>query len=127
MDLAGRIDVEAVAQDLGLTIFAWPLRGRVQEVKVGDAVGVSEGLLPGWRRWAIAHAIGHHQLHPGNHAWLRANTGLATPMERQAEEFAYGLLIDVSEAAEAGMLEDWEVADFFGVPEELVRTHELMG
>ncbi len=122
LDLSGRIDAESVAAELGLTIFNWPLKGRVQEVKVGESVGVSSRLVPSWRRWAVAHAIGHHQLHPGNHVWLRATTGLAASMERQAEEFAYGLLVDEVEGFEAGLLADWELAEYFGVPEEVVRV-----
>jgi Zn-dependent peptidase ImmA (M78 family) len=47
---------------------------------------------------------------------------LPEPNERQAEEFAYGLLVDEAEARREGFTEAWQVAEHFGVPEQMVRV-----
>ena len=61
------IDIEDIAKREGLTITTWPLLPPVQEVKVGRNIGLMEGLSSEWRRWDIAHALGHHLLsHHGN-------------------------------------------------------------
>ncbi len=54
-------------------------------------VAVAKRLSPEWRRWVIAHAIGHRLLHPGNHLELRAHTDLPRRFKREAEDFARGL------------------------------------
>ena len=69
------------------------------------------------RRWDVAHAIGHHVRHPANQLWLRSQTLLAEPNERQAKAFAYGLLVDETEALREGLTEAWQD---FGVPDEMV-------
>lgn len=61
------VDVEEIARREGLTVTIWPLIPPVEEVKVGHCIGLSEGLSSEWRRWDIAHALGHHFLmHHGN-------------------------------------------------------------
>ena len=61
------IDVEDIARKEGLTITIWPLLHPVEEVKVGRIIGLREGLSNEWRRWNIAHALGHYVLgHRGN-------------------------------------------------------------
>ena len=45
---------------------------------------------------------------------------LAMPFERQAEEFAYHFLVDEEEVTRQGFTESWEIAEHFGVPEEMV-------
>ena len=57
----------------------------------------------------------------GNHLWLRDHTLLGHRVEREAEEFAGALLMDGREALEHGLMHPWEVAEYFGVPEEMVR------
>lgn len=65
------VDAEDIARREGLTITNWPLLPPVEEVKVGHSVGLSEGLSTEWRRWDIAHALGHHLLHRGNQLVFR--------------------------------------------------------
>ena len=55
----------------------WPLLPPVDEMKVGHIVGLRKGLSREWRRWDIAHALGHQLLHHGNQ--------LTVPSSRQAE------------------------------------------
>ena len=116
--LTRRVDVEALAEAMGLRI---DVRDDLppedlHEITIGRRIAVSAEICDQDRRWAIAHGIGHRILHPGNHVWLRAHTMLTIPYERQAEEFAYGLLVDEAEAATERLPTLAHVADYFGVP-----------
>ncbi len=119
--LCGRVDVEAVANALGLEV--WLRDFQVQkEVQIDGNIAVARRLGPEWRRWVTAHAIAHRLMHPGNHLELRDHTDLPRPWEREAEDFAHTLLVDEDEALAAGFVYAWEVAEHFGVPPELVRV-----
>lgn len=118
LQLRGRVDAEEVASILGMEVVPWPMRVQ-EEVQMGRYIGVAQRLDPPWRRWVIAHAIGHRLLHMGNHLWIRDHTRLGSLFEREAEDFARALLMDVDEAMEEGLSELWEVAEHFGVPEEM--------
>ena len=123
--LHGEVDVEAVANFLGMEVVVWPLRV-LKEMVIGDFICVAMRLDSRWRRWVIAHAIGHRLMHPGNHTWIRFHTGLGHRFEREAEEFARSLLLDATEAVDADLTESWEMAEHFGVPDELVRLQAPM-
>ncbi len=71
------VDIEDIARREGLKITDWPLLPPVEEVKVGRSIGLRKGLSREWRRWDIAHALGHHLLHHGNQ--------LLVPFSHQAE------------------------------------------
>ena len=118
LGLHGRVDAETVANMVGLEVVPWPLEVQ-EEMQMGLYIGVAERLDPRWRRWVIAHAIGHKLLHSGNHLWIRDHTSLGGIYEREAEDFARALLMDVAEAMAEGLSELWEVAEHFGVPEEM--------
>ena len=119
LGLRGRVDVEEVANLLGLEVVPWSMRVQ-EEMLLGRYIGVAQRLDPRWRRWVIAHAIGHKLLHPGNHLWIRDHTSLVGRYEREAEDFALAMLVDQKEAGEERLRELWEVAEHFGVPQELV-------
>ena len=119
LGLRGQVDAESVANILGLAVVPLKLES-LQELMVDDCIGVADRLTPGWRRWVVAHAIGHKLLHPGNHMWMRKHTSLGNRLEREAEDFAHALLLDVQEAVDVGLAGAWEIAEYFGVPEELV-------
>ena len=116
---AGAVDVEAVAAMVDLEVESYPF-SRVEEVTLGRTVVVGHGLSPSWRRWCLGHAIGHRVLHPGNHLWMRQHTRLADRFEREAEEFAWGLLFDEDECHAIGLSEADEIADHSGIPAELL-------
>ena len=118
LGLSGRVDAETVASILGLEVVTWPLDVQ-EEMQMDRYIGVAERLDPRWRRWVIAHAIGHRLLHSGNHLWIRDHTSLGSLFEREAEDFARALLVDVDEAMAEGLSELWEVAEHFGVPQEM--------
>ena len=120
-----QVDAEAVANMLGLAVVPLKLEF-LQGLMVDDCIGVANRLAPSWRRWVIAHAIGHRLLHPGNHMWMRMNTGLGSRLEREAEDFAHSLRLDVQEVLHVGVANAWEVAEYFGVPEELVLLQALL-
>jgi len=67
------IDVKEIATREGLTVVFWSFLPPVEEVKVGNIIGIKEGLSEEWRRWNVAHALGHHLLHHGNQLLLPAN------------------------------------------------------
>ena len=119
LKLSGRVDAEAVANMLDMEVVSWPLDVQ-EEMQMDRYIGVAERLDSRMRRWVIAHAIGHKLLHSGNHLWIRDHTSLGGIYEREAEDFARALLMDVDEAMAEGLSELWEVAEYFGVPEELV-------
>ena len=125
LDLRGRVDAEAVAVGLGLEVRPWPLEV-LKELQV-EGVVVADRLGPEWRRWVIAHAIGHWLLHPGNHLRLRKHTDLTHRYEQEAEDLARALLVDEREARQEGLVDSWEVAEHFGVPDEVVRSAEPGG
>ena len=125
LGLRGRVDAEEVANILGLEVVYRPM-GRQEEMMVYEYIGVDEELDSRWRRWVIAYAIGHRLLHPGNHLWTRRHTDLGKPYEREAEDFALALLVDGQEARDEGLRELWEVAEHFGVPQELVALQPLL-
>ena len=125
LKLSGRVDAEEVANLLGLVVVPWPLDVQ-EEMQMGHYIGVAERLDARWRRWVIAHAIGHKLLHSGNHLWIRDHTSLGSLYEREAEDFARALLVDAQEAMEEGLSELWEVAEHFGVPEEMVFLQPLL-
>ena len=118
--LTGMVDVDGLTRKLNLKVVPWRFP-TVDEVKVGNIVAIKAGLPELKRRWAIAHAIGHNELHPGNYLWLRTKTRLAVADERQAEDFAYGLLVDEEEAERRGIFGPWGMAFIFGVPQEMVE------
>lgn len=124
LGLRGRVDAEEVANRLGLDVLTWSFQV-LQEMQVDGTIAVARRLDASWRRWVIAHAIGHSILHPGNHLWMQEHTQLGRRVEREAEEFAGALLVDESEALEEGLVEPWNLAEHFGVPEEMVRNHTL--
>ena len=63
LGLRGQVDAEAVANLVGLVVKPWPLKVQ-EEIQMGHFIGVAERLDPQWRRWVIAHAVGHKLMHP---------------------------------------------------------------
>ncbi len=120
LGLCGRVDAEGVANILGYEVIPWPMQVH-QELRIDRYICVAEDLEPDWRRWMIAHAIGHIQMHPGNHLWIYKHTRFGGRIEREAEDFTGAFLMDVREALAAHLTDWWEVAEHFGVPDSMVR------
>ena len=126
LGLSGRVDVGTVAIRVGLEVQPGPL-DVLRELQVDRVVVVAERLEPELRRWVIAHAIGHRLLHPGTHLSVRDHTVPANRYEREAEDCAHALLIDAQEALAERFVESWEVAEHFGVPDEMVHLQAPSG
>ena len=87
-------DLDPVLRSLGLEVVLWRFRGRLREVIFEGAIGIDESLPENWQRWLTAHAIGHHSLHTGTSLYLASWQWVnRVKAERQAEEFAAGLLL----------------------------------
>ena len=92
------------------------VKGRV------DIEAVAHHLDEPAQRWAIAHAIGHHVMQAqSNTIWLRTYTLLSDKFERQAEDFAFHLLVDLEEARAEGLTDAVLIAERYGVPVEMVH------
>ena len=115
-------DLERIAGALGLIVLEEELVGRLSEVYFGDAIVVRRDLPRAVKRELIAHAIGHHLMHAGNHLTLENNTySFGNYHEKQANVFAAWLLIpeaELTEKLQAGralpdLAHDFETTDEF--------------
>ena len=114
---SGRVNVEEVAAQLGVTVDEWRFRGRLQEFQVGNRICVAVGLSDRQRRRLIAHGLGHAVLHDGNVLSMSAEA--VDKAEAEAECFAVHLLVDeIDQPADSSRL-----ADYYGVPADLIETH----
>ena len=120
--LRGRVDAEKVADLLGLRVDTRSFRSpEVQEITVGNRIGVSNRLTNNQRRWAIAHGIGHPLLHDASpsHVWLYVAGMTQDELDErdvhefEAEVFAFNLLVDDTLS---GLAESWDLAAYYGVP-----------
>ena len=88
------LDLAPLLERLDLEMLRWRFQGRLREVIIEGIIGIDERLPSPWVRWLTAHAIGHHLLHTGTWLYLDSWQWVATlKAERQAEEFAAGLLM----------------------------------
>lgn len=113
-------DPERIARALGLLVLEEELTGRLEEIYFGDAIVLRRALPEPVKRELIAHAIGHHVMHAGNHLTLETRTySFGNYHERQANVFAACLLVPEEELQakiEAGrplpdLSQDFEVTD----------------
>ena len=123
MRVHGRLNVENMTHLLGMDFDGRRFKGvKLDEISCGGNIGLSDRLSEPERRWAMSHALGHAVLHAkGNQVWLRTCTQLPDKLERQAEEFAYVLLVDKDEARNIGLKTVEELASHFEVPPERVE------
>ena len=114
------LDMEDLANKLGCELIEWPFLSPVKEVKHGRWIGIAKGVEQNERRYLAAHALGHHLLHCGNQLWFRDwHETSVLKQEREADEFAAHLLMPQDELEKLGKPTTWEIAEHFGVPEEL--------
>ncbi len=107
-------DLGPVVRGLGLEVVRWRFAGRVREIVVDGVIGVDDRLSEPWLRWLTAHGIGHHLLHTGTCFYLESWQWVGrVKAERQAEEFAAGLLVPPF----AGPVGVRMIARRYGIPE----------
>ena len=112
-------DLAPLLRELELEVIPWRFTGRVREVIFEGAIGIDDALPETWKRWLTAHAIGHHLLHTGASLYLASRQWVnRVKAERQAEEFAAGLLVPAGASRNAGKN---AVAVRCGVPREKAR------
>ena len=112
-------DLAPLLRAVGAEVIPWRFTGRVREVIFEGAIGIDDALPERWKRWLTAHAVGHHLLHAGASLYLASWQWVnRVKAERQAEEFAAGLLIPAGAARNAG---ENAVAVRCGVPVEKAR------
>ncbi len=95
------IDLEAIAMERGVLVINGPLEGcDARLIRKGEkgVIRVSDSLTVGQRRFAIAHELGHWEMHRGISQWhLCTNENLASykssEPELQASSFASELLL----------------------------------
>jgi Zn-dependent peptidase ImmA (M78 family) len=87
-------DPERIAHALRLLVLEEKLAGRLREIYFGDAIVLRRDLPKPVKRELIAHAVGHHVMHAGNHLMLDDHTySFGNYHERQANVFAAWLLV----------------------------------
>ncbi len=121
-DLSFPVDMEWLASAEGCELLNWPFMEPVKEVKQGRWIGIATGLEEREQRYLIAHALAHHLMHRGNQLSFRDwQKGNILKQERGADECAAHILMPEPELTRIGNIPVWELADYFGVPDELAR------
>ena len=91
-------DLFRISEAFDLTIIEEELKGRLKEVYFGDSIVIRKDLSEEEKRELIAHALGHHLMHAGNHLSMQNRVySFGNYHERQANVFAAYLLITTKE------------------------------
>ncbi|KKR59703.1 hypothetical protein A3C29_03635 [Candidatus Daviesbacteria bacterium RIFCSPHIGHO2_02_FULL_40_16] len=116
------IDLNKIIDSEFLTLDEWEFKGRVKEVYVGDSIGILQNATPRKKRELIAHALGHHFLHVGNHMYFEESDQFTKfKQEHEAQSFAAELLMPHSLFQKVKHLSVKEIANYFCVNEDLVK------
>lgn len=116
------IDLRIIIDGEELILDEWSFHGRVKEVYLGDSIGVDRNEDPKKQRELIAHALGHHFLHTGNHLYFERHDQFTTfKQEYEAQCFAAELLLPRAEVKKVKHLTIEEIANFFSVPEDFTQ------
>ncbi|MHB8871962.1 MAG: ImmA/IrrE family metallo-endopeptidase [Thermoleophilia bacterium] len=122
-------DLDRITDSLGLSVMYEEMNGRMKEFYFRGAIVVREDLATREKRELIAHALGHHLFHAGNHLAMQKRIySFGNYHEKQANAFAACLLIPLSQLSRlmADRARIDEIADNFGVTEELVRLRLMI-
>lgn len=115
-------NLKAILEALGLTLIEEELEGRLKEVYFGDSIVIKKGLPKQEKRELIAHAIGHHLMHAGNHIAMQNRVySFGNYHERQANAFAACLLVPKGKLEGKINMPVHELAEYFDVTEKLIE------
>jgi len=117
-------DLDQIANSLGLNVIPQRMEGRLREFYVSGSIVINENLSNREKRELIAHAIGHHLLHAGNHLAMQKRIySFGNYHEKQANVFAACLLMPLEDLARfiSNRSRIDEIANHFQVREDLVR------
>jgi Zn-dependent peptidase ImmA (M78 family) len=116
------VDAEFLACSEGCICVKWPFLKPVKEVKRGRWIGISQYVDASERRYLIAHALAHHLLHNGNQLAFRLYREVnCHRQEKEADCCAAHILMPEGKLEDFVHLPLWEIAQYFGVPEDLVK------
>jgi len=116
------INLDKIIEREGLSLDDWRFAGRIKEAYLGDSIGIKDTVNPKKRRELVAHALGHHFLHAGNHLYFETHDQFITfKQEHEAQCFAAELLIPRETLNEIKSLPIDELAEYFSVTEEFMR------
>jgi len=111
------INLQTIIEGENLMLDEWNFHGRVKEVYLGDSIGIDNSVDHKKQRELIAHALGHHFLHKGNHLYFETNDQFITfKQEHEAQCFAAELLMPREMLTCRKNLSVEKVADYFNVP-----------
>ena len=114
------LDMEWLVSVEGCELVIWPFLEPIKEVKQGRWIGIADGLALVEQRFLIAHALAHHLLHCGNQLTFWPWQDISRRrQENEADCCAAHILIPEDEIIKIERLPVWEIAEHFGVPEEL--------
>lgn len=117
-------DLDQIAQSLGLNVIPQKMEGRLREFYFSGSIVISASLSNREKRELVAHAIGHHLLHAGNHLAMQKRIySFGNYHEKQANVFAACLLMPLETLAVfiSNRSRIDEIANHFQVQEELVK------
>ncbi|NWF78147.1 MAG: ImmA/IrrE family metallo-endopeptidase [Chloroflexi bacterium] len=116
------LDMERLAGAEGCECLSWPFVGPVREVKRDYFIGLAQGLGEREKRCLIAHALAHHLMHTGNQLSFQGwQKGSVSRQEQQADECSAHILMPEDELKKVECLPVWEIAEHFGVLEDVAR------
>ena len=122
-------DLDEIAKSLGLNVIPQKMEGRLREFYFSGSIVISENLSPREKRELVAHAIGHHLLHAGNHLAMQKRIySFGNHHEKQANVFAACLLMPSNEFGEylKNRPRIDEIANSFQVTEELAKLRLMV-
>ena len=109
-------DPYLIAEKEKIEIVEHNLSGRLKELYFGDYIVLKKQMPYPKKRHYLAHALGHHFLHTGNHLFFAQMRYLQNNKEEaQAEVFAAHLLIPDKKLIPIIHWNIAELADFFQV------------
>lgn len=116
------INIEKIIKRERICLDDWHFSGRIKEAYLGDSIGIQNTVGVKKRRELIAHALGHHFLHEGNHLYFETHDQFVTfKQECEAQAFAAELLIPEKLLKPLANLPVHELSDRFCVTDELVK------
>lgn len=116
------IDLQTIIRGENLILDEWSFHGRVKEVYLGDSIGIDQTSDPKKQRELIAHALGHHFLHQGNHFYFEGRNQFVTfKQEHEAQCFAAELLMPSKELPRIKHLTQDQISDHFCVPKDFIQ------
>lgn len=116
------INLQKIVDGENLTLDEWDFHGRVKEVYLGDSIGIDNSVDHKKQRELIAHALGHHFLHQGNHFYFESKDQfISFKQEHEAQCFAAELLMPKEMLKKKKHLPIEKIANYFNIPTDFTN------